>query len=140
MGVEYYIYDTLNKTFYDVGKGAWYKLDVSLFSDYPLLEEWLTKVWVDEGYTDSENIDYMRRVASDIHISFSGTPTQFLGIVSDCGDDICEMKSLGYRCVGTRFYDRGSPDHAHEMDRLNRHLTDPSYGRIYAGMPLSGRY
>jgi hypothetical protein len=138
MGVEYYIFDRLNKTFYDLGKGPWYHLDVELIADLEMLKEWITTVCFEEcGLTTKLWID--ERIAPDLHRLFGQTPPQYIGIVNDCGDDLCEMKFLGYRCLGTRYFDKNSQEYVDYLMRSNRHLTDPVRRLLYE-VPLTGRY
>lgn len=141
MGVEYYAINIHNKTFYDLGKGAWYALtDMEAFQD----EEYLCHEILSECYYISDNdywapdeekkkqetIKYVKtRIAPDLFHMMKDTPKDKIKIVNDCGDDITVCRSKGYRCVGTRYYDLGSKEYEQSLKFLNRHLEDTAHNR-----------
>ncbi len=143
MGTEYYAINLKNKTFYDLGKGGWYALtDKEAFQDVEYLaNEILTECyyindadyWEDqEGKKDT--VEYVTtRIAPDLYEMMRDTPPDQIRIMDDCGDDITICKAKGYRCVGTRYYSKGSPEYLESLTYMNRHFqTDnPLHKRWY---------
>lgn len=137
MGTEYYAINTQNKTFYDLGKGGWYALtDMEAFQDQEYLcNEILTECYHinDEQYWSNfdeakkqELINYITtRVGLDLFEMMKNTPPDKIYIVNDCGDDITICRAKGYRCVGTRYYEKNSLKYQENLQFLNRHF-DPS--------------
>jgi hypothetical protein len=124
MGVEYYLVNTKDKIFYDLGKGGWYDLnyDMEAFFDLEyLIEEILTECY--DG--DESKRDYVaNRVAPDLYNICKGCTKSDIFIVHDCGDDLTFMRTKNYKCVGARYYDKDSEEYNKHMDFLNRHLED----------------
>lgn len=133
MGVEYWIVDTNQKVFYDLGKGGWYELnhEKEAFADLEYLTLFILEDCFDgyEKYRDAadakEFAEYItNRVAPDLFATFGKIKPEHIQIVNDCGDDWIIMKSKKYKCIGTRFYDIGSQEHLEEIEHNNKHLVD----------------
>lgn len=138
MGVEYYVIDKANKTFYELGKGGWYELhyDMNVFSDLEMLTLFILEDVYEGGqwyklevWLDME--DYItNRVAPDLFEAFGKTKKEDLVIVNDCGDDkvICKVKK--YKCIGSRYYgNKESDEYKEAMIELNKHLEDTELNR-----------
>lgn len=142
MGTEYYVIDTSAKTFYLLGKGRWYTLndDKEAFQDQGylvlyILEKCYCLSYLQETYGNQEVIElegHVRsRIAPDLFQAFGHSQPEHLHIVDDCGDDLTICKAKGYRCVGTRYNERGDARYEEDLARMNRHLNDPFYKHLY---------
>lgn len=142
MGVEYWLIDKKNKTFYDLGKGGWYAFndDLECFQDLEYLTAYiLDDVWDLEerhkkgSYPNDQYLDIknyiINQLAPDLFNLYCKSKPEDLEVVNDCGDDwvICKVKK--YKCVGTRFYFDDPKERAQEIDHNNRHLEDTEINR-----------
>ena len=128
MGVEYYVVDKKNKTFYELGKGSWFLLrEKGVFSDPDFLHHFLVSHVCKEWVAEKDTLEYVRWLAYDLHGHFGSTPSDQLVIINDCGDELFYIKCMGYRCVGTRFGDPESDTFLREIAELNQHLGNPRY-------------
>src|SRR5271156_6188599 len=138
MGTKYYIIDVNAKTFYDLGKGGWYQLHYNKGAfQYPeyLALFVLENVFTKENHTPIEWDDIVKyvldRIVPDLFRTFGNSKPEHLRVVNDCTDDITICKSKGYCCIGTRYNEIGSKEHEEDIARMNRHLTDPTYKRLF---------
>jgi hypothetical protein len=137
MGVEYWIVDTNQKVFYDLGKGGWYDLEPEALQD----QEYLALTILDDIFTRTthtdqewqEFTDYINnRVVPELFKAFGQTKPEHIQIVNDCGDDHVIMKVKKYRCIGTRYGEPNSPKYSEYMQYNNKHLIDnPLNKRLY---------
>lgn len=124
MGVAYYIVDKNKKQFYELGKGCWFDFDFVYLSDPELLSMELKKVFrlMDD---DVEMLKYItQRLTPDLYKNFKDANVYDLKLINDCTDDLFIIRSKGYRCTGTRYYEIGSKLWIESMDFLNRHFKD----------------
>lgn len=148
MGVEYYVIDKANKTYYDLGKGGRYELiyEMDVFSDLEMLTLFIIEdVWNLDLYPPEEKQDMINyttnRVAPDLFEAFGKTKKEDLCIVNDCGDDITICKVKKYRCIGTRYYsDKDSDEYKKEMIDLNKHLEDTKINKRWYNPELYTKY
>lgn len=135
MGVEYMLVNPINKTIYDLGKGSWYDLNDSLdyLKDANLLSLHIFDYVLHRGiHGYAEMTDYVyNRLAPDLVECFKNADYSKLFIVNDCGDDTTIMRTKGYKCIGSRYYELGTTEHQQQIDFWNRHLLDEKYGRLY---------
>ena len=137
MGIEYWLIDKSNKTFYDLGKGGWleFNYDKECFQDLEYLTAYILEdVWnLDERiqngtYSTDEGIelkDYIKnQLAPDLYNLFSQSKPEDLVVVNDCGDDFVICKAKKYKCVGTRFYFDDPKKRSEEINYNNKHLED----------------
>ncbi len=131
MGIEYYLINKKDKTFYDLGKGGWYELnnDTEAFQDLDyLINEILTECYyIDDGDMDVKYLDEItdhvtNRVAPDLYEMCKDTDPSDIWIVNDCGDEITIARTKGYRCIGTRYYDKVSKAYNDQIEFENRHF------------------
>jgi hypothetical protein len=134
MGIEYYLVNRINRTFYELGKGGWYSLDdPECFFDL----EYLTNEILEECYNigdesywgyygakeKGDTIRYVEdRIGPDIYWFCSGYSPGDIFMISDCGDDVSIIRSKGYVCIGSRFYDKGAKKYKENIDAVNYHF------------------
>lgn len=129
MGVEYYIINKEDKTFYDLGKGGWYCLkdEIEAVTD----QEYLGLFIFEDvfGHDDEEDVDfraYCDEIAAEIFEMAKCNNIKNLTVIDDCGDDTIILRALKYRCVGSRYRDPKDPKYNKEcIESENRHLPDP---------------
>jgi hypothetical protein len=125
MGTEYYITNNRDKTFYDLGKGSWYILreEKEALTDLEYLEEFLFDD-IFNGYEEPEDglREYAKQIAEDLFGLVNGADIRNIDIMDDCGDDATIFKALWFRCVGTRYGEKGSKEYLEDMENNNKHL------------------
>src|SRR5574343_24739 len=134
MGVEYYLVNHANKTFFELGKGSWYEL-----ANVPRIvyEPVLFTVWFRDigGFGDKEwkefGQEYYRQIGLKLFELVSGTEPHRIVLINDCGDDTFYMRCLGYRCIGSRYYLDDEKENRKTIEFENRHLTDQEASRLY---------
>lgn len=141
MGTEYYIVNKKDKTFYNLGKGGWYELnyDKEAFQDLEYLALFIFEDCYDlnVGFYSQEEIEKIRkyvqeRVAPDLFIMMKDCSPADIEVFNDCGDDSVIIRSKGYRCIGSRYFDIGTNEYNEHIDFCNRHLKDtPEIKRRY---------
>jgi len=114
MGIDYFLIDKKNKTFFELGRGNWYNLqyDIGCIRDPGKLQECLLdEVFSYYGELSGEFHFHISEVLVDeLHSLFGETPAYLLNVISDCSDAYGEMRREGYRCIGTRYEIRGTPE------------------------------
>jgi hypothetical protein len=140
MGTEYYAVNKRDKTFYELGKGSWYILnqDKEAFTDLDYLALYIWEDIYDEGsFLDKENIASVKdciysRVAPDLFKLCNGASPKDMEVFNDCGDELTIIRSLKYKCIGSRFGDIDSEQYIKDLEYINRHLRDdPFMRRLY---------
>lgn len=113
MGIDYFLVDKQNKTFFELGRGNWYNLgyDLDCISDPGKLQECLLEeVFSYYGDVKGEfHFHVAEYLVNEIYECFGNTPTHELFIISDCSDSYRNIRREGYRCIGTRYEIRGTP-------------------------------
>ena len=153
MGIEYYLVNTKNKTFYDLSKGGWSGLDLEACTvndpEY-LADNILNDVFM--RYSDetdeqwNKTIDYVKsRIVPDLLKFAENTNPKDLILINDCGDDTAILRAKKYTCVGTRFSDIGSAEHSKILAFENRHFnaTNPLHWYVeedYKNYPNFNRF
>ena len=130
MGIEWYIADKSNKTFYCLGRGNWFCLkdDFEALIDKEYLAHYILSEVYNPDNIDDELSDYVNsRISFDLHTHFGSTSKEFLMIINDSTDDLYIIRCKGYRCVGTRYGEIGSKDYEEDMKFLNRHLDENNH-------------
>lgn len=114
MGIDYFLIDKQNKTFFELGRGNWYNLgyDLDCVSDPGKLQECLlNEVFTYYGDVRGEfHFHISEYLVSELHACFGNTPTHDLFVISDCSDSYHHVRQEGYRCIGTRYEIRGTPE------------------------------
>lgn len=130
MGVEYWVVDKSNKTFYDLGKGpwGWGWDDISwALSDADIFKEALCKLWEEFEAAPllADQYNYACWLAEDLHKHFGKIPEADVVLIRDGGGDMFDAMSNGYRGVGSRYlYKATDEKRQEEMKWLNRHLEE----------------
>lgn len=113
MGIDYFLIDKKNKTFFELGRGNWYRLgyDIGCISDPGKLQECLLdEVFSYYGDVQGEfHFHISEYLVNEIHTCFGSTPIEQLAVVSDCSNVYSDIRKDGFRCVGTRYEIRGTP-------------------------------
>lgn len=110
MGMYSYLINKENKTYYELGKGSW--LDdfgqdgIDLLQDQELLEEFLFDNWL-AGVDEPEiwKRECANSLAKELHTFAKCNDPNNLSIINDSGDDLILIKSLKYKCIGSRYKD-----------------------------------
>jgi hypothetical protein len=108
MGTEYNLYNHINCTYYDLGKGPWCELlEKSAWTlyDVEILELELRNIC---NPTFEGNIEYFKTLSKDLCRFVGDTPEDMLQIIGDGFDEHWQARSLGYVCTGSR-YDLDDP-------------------------------
>jgi hypothetical protein len=88
MGIDYYLLDHQNATFFELGKGAWYALkdDIWVVKEPELFLEF---VEIEMGYNDLNvnEKEYYQCLGSLLFGLFSKIPLNRLEVINDCADD-----------------------------------------------------
>jgi hypothetical protein len=136
MGIEYYLVNKENKTFYELGKHCYFDT-LDYIEDPEYLEEY---IYADVffGY-EKENTgccsrEYCREIAQEIYEFAKGCNPKNILVTSDCEDDMLTIRCLGFRCVGSRYRSDSDPNYNAECIRFeNRHLEDTPFAkRVYS--------
>jgi hypothetical protein len=114
MGDHNYLVDKQNKTFYQLGRGVWTKLQdcFDYFQDEKLLWSNIFSIVYMSDEPDDVVYEITTRLAQDLHNNFKYTPKNQLQIINDSVDDIYIfddlyiLKRKGYRFVGSRYRDQ----------------------------------
>lgn len=142
MGMDWYLVDKHNKTFYELGRGNWYiiKDDFEALSDKEYLEHFLlTDVCGSDDRDDEWNKYVSQRVVDDLFTNFGSTPKDSLKIINDSTDDLWIIRCKGYTCIGTRFEDKNTKEYQDYLDNhLNRHLCGRSAPHLYSPQSAQG--
>ncbi len=113
MGVDYFLIDKKNKTFFELGRGNWYNLgyDLDCINDLGKLQECLLdEVFSYYGDVRGEfHFHVSEYLVNELHSCFGNTPTHDLFVISDCSDS-WRYIIQEYRCIGTRYEVRGTPE------------------------------
>jgi hypothetical protein len=122
MGIDYYLVNTNNKTFYYLGRGNWGDLSYEKDSLFDL--EYLELFLKDDVELFDEN-NYCNKIANELYAFADGANKDQIFISSDCNDNMIYVYAHKYKCVGSRYSD----DNWIELH--NRHLKEPIYNRWY---------
>jgi hypothetical protein len=132
MGIEYYLVNKENKTFYELGKHCYFDtLDYLWDPEY--LEEYIYAD-VFEGYEKEDKKwpprEYCREIAQEICEFIKNCNPKNILFISDCCDDTLIIRCLGFRCVGSRYRSDDDPNYNAEcIKSANRHLEDTPFNR-----------
>ena len=114
MGIDYFLIDKQNKTFFELGRGNWHNLgyDLDCIKDPGKLQECLLdEVFSYYGEVKGEfHFHVSEYLVNEIHNIFKDIPTHELFIISDCSDSYRNILREGYHCIGTRYEIRGTPE------------------------------
>jgi hypothetical protein len=114
MGIDYFLIDKKNKTFFELGRGNWHSLghDKDCISDLGKLQDCLlSEVFSYYGHlTDRLHYHVSEHLTDEIFNNFGNTPKEYLEVISDCSDAYGDMRRQGYRCIGTRYEVRGTQE------------------------------
>jgi hypothetical protein len=139
MGTEYYLANKENKTFYELGKGGWcaFVHEMEALTDLEYLEEFI----YDDVYDfydfppekPEERRDYCKEIASELFEFSKCKNIKNIDFFNDCGDEKTIIKCLGYRCVGSRYREKGNPKYNTEcIENENTHLNPkPESAHLY---------
>ena len=110
MGIDYFLIDKKNKTFFELGRGNWYNL--GCISDPGKLQECLLdEVFSYYGDLRGEmHFLVSEYLVNELNSLFGETPTNLLSVISDCSDAYGDMRREGYRCTGTRYEVHGTQE------------------------------
>lgn len=127
MGLEYYIYNHANATYYELGKGPWYILgNKKLLYDTKSLADTLTEEW---SYADVTPT-YYRCVAHDVVRFVKGTPKTSIEVYGDGGDEHMWSLILKYKCTGSRYGLPHPTKNQEAIDSENERSNHWSYGEL----------
>ena len=137
MGVEYYIINRANKTFFDLGKGGWW--DLGEDKDYLIDPEYLEEYIFDNvfnGYEDCYRTspctrEYCKSLAKELYKFCEGTCMENILFASDTTDDSLVLRALRYRCVGTRYDDNNYQSKEDRIETENRHFRESTPPHFY---------
>ena len=132
MGIEYYIVNKENKTFYDLGKGGcWYYLmeegDKSYLKDLELLEMYICEDIFNIDDPSKSEKEFFSVLALDLFNFAKGANLENITVCSDNNDDCIVIKYLKYRCVGTKYKGSSKEDEQERIDFENRHFKNHKY-------------
>jgi len=135
MGVEYYLINKENKTFYALGKGGWYCLkdDIEALTDLKYLELFIFEdVFSQDDEEDEEWMKYCKEIGAEIFEAAKCNNIKNLVIVNDCGDDTTILRALKYKCIGSRYRSKEDPGiNKKQIEFENRHLDPKSPPHLY---------
>lgn len=121
MGLEYYLVNKENKTFYDLGKESWYVLmdEIDAVTDLEYLELFIKEDVFDDNLSD----EYCKEMAYEIYSVAKCKDIRNIIVVNDSGDDSIIFRSLKYKCIGCRYRDDNNPEYNKELIEFNnRHF------------------
>ena len=137
MGIEYYLVNKENKTFYELGKHCYfdtldYLWDPEYLEEYIYADVFYCYEKEDEGRPHLSR-EYCREIAQEIYEFVKGCNPENIVFISDCCDDTLIIRCLGFRCVGSRYRCDNDPNYNAECIKwANRHLEDtPFTRRVY---------
>jgi hypothetical protein len=114
MGIDYFLIDKKNKTFFELGRGNWYNLgyDLGCINDPGKLQECLLdEVFSYYGDLRGEmHFLVSEYLVNELHSCFGSIPTHELFVISDCSDSYRHIRQEGYQCIGTRYEVRGTQE------------------------------
>lgn len=132
MGVEYYLINKENRTFYELGKGGWYGLmsEIDSLTDAEYMEEFIyDDVFMSYNRHGKEDYDeehwrgYCKAVAQELFEFAKCKNLKNIEVINDCGDDTVALRALGYRCTGSRYRKEEDPEYNQKsIDFQNRHF------------------
>lgn len=120
MGTEYYLTNRETKQFYNLGKGGWYVLEQDKI--YLTDQECLAQFIHDDVFTvenDPGWMDYCKEISKELFDFCNGSKLSNIVICPDNTDDSVVFRSLGYRCVGSRYRSNGQ-----DIEFENRHFDE----------------
>lgn len=113
MGIDYFLIDKRNKTFFELGRGNWHNLgyDLDCIKDPGKLQECLLEeVFSYYGEVKGEfHFHVSEYLVNELHDCFKDTPSSELFVISDCSDSYARILQE-YKCIGTRYEVRGSSE------------------------------
>lgn len=125
MGVDYFLIDKKNKTFFELGRGNWHNLgyDLGCISDPGKLQECLLEeVFSYYGQLNGEfHFHVSEYLVNELHSCFGNTPTHDLFVISDCSDSWRHIIQE-YRCIGTRYEIRDTPAWHQAIQGYNQNI------------------
>lgn len=137
MGTEYYLINSENKTFYELGKGGWAELsdDIDAVTDAEYLADTiLEEVFYRSGNASptTEHISYANEISKEIVEFCKCDDIKNIHLINDCTDCLTAIKYLGYKCIGSRYREDNNPKYNQDaIDINNKHLT--VYAKMYQG-------
>jgi hypothetical protein len=127
MGTEYNLYNHHKASFFELGKGPWYKLNDMIPVLYYAEEflEFLKKEWNTFGSeSEEEKIEYFTLIAQAVQEFVKGSPEKSIQCFGDNGDADLWADYLKYEFAGTRYY-LGSPeDYKKYVDYLKKKIAE----------------
>ena len=138
MGIEYYLINKEDKTFYALGKGGWYELtsEMDSLSDVEYMEEFIYDNVFNSYDYPREDDRYWRSYCANLAkelVQFARCKNiKNIEMINDCGDETVALRALGYRCTGCRYRKDDEPNYNQEcIDFENRHF-EPGTAERYA--------
>jgi len=138
MGVEFYILNHANATYYDLGKGPWNWLDdfKNALRDPDQMVMYLRENWINfQDHLSEESARYYRLLGEDVKRFVGDAPDESLTAVGDAGDDhwtSCPWPvrayGLKYLCTGSRYKLEDSAKNAEYIKGNNDRHTDVNDG------------
>jgi hypothetical protein len=136
MGIEYYLVNKENKTFYELGKHCDFDT-LDYIEDPEYLEEYIyADVFFcyekEEAGQEHLSREYCREIAQEIYKFAKGCNPRNIECISDCTDDTLIVRCLGFVCVGSRYRCKDPNYNAECIKSANKHLEDtPLARRVY---------
>lgn len=107
MGIDWYVVNKRDATFFELGRGGWYGLNHEReeFTDAEYLAHQIFDTTCVAGMTedDPDSRAWVAGLATELVAFAAGAPKADLCIITDNSDDLSLIRALGYRCVGTRY-------------------------------------
>jgi len=138
MGVEYYLINKEEKTFYDLGKGSWFELrdELDSLTDVEYMEEFIYDNVFNSYDCPREDDKYWRSYCAELAnelVQFAKCKNiKNIDLINDLGDETVALRGLGYRCTGSRYRDDKNPGYNQERIDIENHHFKPDVAPRYA--------
>jgi hypothetical protein len=120
MGIEYYLYNHENCSIYELGKSFYFDIDKDF--EY-LTEEELFIDLINNDYHHEYDSEYLKLICKDLIKFIGSTDKSKIELISDGGDDLGLARSIGYKCVGSRYSLGNDIENKNAVDYINNMST-----------------
>jgi len=140
MGIDYYLINHHNATYYELGKGPWNDLNyekIALY-DADLMAVFLEESWDNFDHANPGRSNYFVLVGKDVARFVGDAPPKSLVVYADCGDEHVWAHGLKYVCNGVRYNLDDPEKNAADVKEYNDCYLDPDRYSLYAFDLLEG--
>ena len=126
MGTEYNLYNHYKASFFELGKGPWYKLNdlIPILYKKDNFLDFLKKEWRTFSDTEEAKIKYYTLIAQAVQEFVKDSPEKSIKCFGDSGDEDLWADYLKYEFAGSRYFLDSPEEYKNYIDLLKKQISE----------------